>query len=105
MKYTLLYIFAAIGMLTMASCSHDDDDAAPVSEAKQDAQNVKSYTPVSWIANAYTPEDLKEVEDAVGAIRGAGYTYRDNESYCVGTDMEVFNMRNLRDMERKYRTS
>ena len=105
MKYTLLYIFAAIGMLTMESCSHDDDDAAPVSEAKQDAQNVKSYTPVSWIANAYTPEDLKEVEDAVGAIRGAGYTYRDNESYCVGTDMEVFNMRNLRDMERKYRTS
>jgi len=66
---------------------------------------VKHYAPVSWIANVYTPEDLKEVEDVIGAIRGAGYTYRDNESYCVGTDMEVFNMRNLREMERKYHTS
>ena len=105
MKYSLLYIYAAVGMLTMASCSHDDGDEAPVSEEMQDVQKVKHYAPVSWIANAYTPEDLKAVEDAIGAIRGAGYTYRDNESYCVGTDMEVFNMRNLRDMERKYRTS
>ena len=100
MKYTLLYIFAAVGMLTMASCSHDDDaDAAP------EAQNAKEYTPVSWLANVQTPEDLQTVEDAVSAIRGAGYTYRDNESYCVGTDMEVFNMRHLREMERKYNTS
>ena len=87
-------------MLTMASCSHDDDaDAAP------EAQNAKEYTPVSWLANVQTPEDLQTVEDAVSAIRGAGYTYRDNESYCVGTDMEVFNMRSLRDMEKKYNTS
>jgi hypothetical protein len=87
-------------MLTMASCSHDDDaDAAP------EVQNAKEYTPVSWLANVQTPEDLQTVEDAVSAIRGAGYTYRDNESYCVGTDMEVFNMRHLREMERKYNTS
>ena len=100
MKYTLLYIYAAVGMLTMASCSHDDDaDAAP------EVQNAKKYTPVSWLANVQTPEDLQTVEDAVSAIRGAGYTYRDNESYCVGTDMEVFNMRHLREMERKYNTS
>jgi hypothetical protein len=100
MKYTLLYIYAAVGMLTMASCSHDDDaDAAP------EVQNAKEYTPVSWLANVQTPEDLQTVEDAVSAIRGAGYTYRDNESYCVGTDMEVFNMRHLREMERKYSTS
>jgi hypothetical protein len=105
MKYTLLYIWAAVGMLTMASCSQDDGDVAPVPEEEQVGQMVKHYAPVSWIANVYTPEDLKEVEDAIGAIRGAGYTYRDNESYCVGTDMEVFNMRNLREMERKYHTS
>ena len=67
MKYTLLYIYAAVGMLTMASCSHDDDaDAAP------EAQNAKKYTPVSWLANVQTPEDLQTVEDAVSAIRGAG---------------------------------
>jgi hypothetical protein len=60
---------------------------------------------VSWRANAYTPEELQKVEDAISAIRGAGYTYRDNESYCVGTDMEVFNMRSLKDMERKYNTT
>ena len=92
-------------MLTMASCSQDDGDVAPVPEEEQVGQMVKHYAPVSWIANVYTLEDLKEVEDAIGAIRGAGYTYRDNESYCVGTDMEVFNMRNLREMERKYHTS
>ena len=105
MKYTLLYICVAVGMLTMASCSQDDGDVAPVPEEEQVGQMAKHYAPVSWIANVYTPEDLKEVEDAIGAIRGAGYTYRDNESYCVGTDMEVFNMRNLREMERKYHTS
>jgi hypothetical protein len=60
---------------------------------------------VSWLAKARTPQELQAVEDAVSAIRGAGYTYRDNESYCVGTDMEVFNMRHLREMERKYSTS
>jgi hypothetical protein len=89
-----------MGMLTLASCSHDDDaDAAP------EVQNAKEYTPVSWLAKARTPQELQAVEDAVSAIRGAGYTYRDNESYCVGTDMEVFNMRHLREMERKYSTS
>ena len=92
-------------MLTMASCSNDDDtvSAPEVPEAVDDSQDAN--IPVSWLARAYTPEDLLEVEDAIGAIRGAGYTYRDNESYCVGTDMEVFNMRRLRDMERKYNTS
>lgn len=99
MKYTLLYISMALGMMTIASCSSDDDRAV-VPETPQTVDGA-----VSWIANAFTPEALKEVEDAVNAIRGAGYTYRDNESYCVGTDMEVFNMRTLRDMEKKYNTS
>ena len=83
----------ALGMMTIASCSSDDDRAV-VPETPQTVDGA-----VSWIANAFTPEALKEVEDAVNAIRGAGYTYRDNESYCVGTDMEVFNMRTLRDMD------
>jgi hypothetical protein len=61
--------------------------------------------PVSWLVSAKTPQELQEVEDAISAIRGAGYTYKDNESYCVGTNMEVFNMRSLRDMEKKYNTS
>lgn len=104
MKYTLLYIYAAAGMLAMASCSSDSDDMGVVPEAPQLVSEVES-APVSWLANAYTPEDLKKVEDAIGAIRGAGYTYRDNELYCVGTDMEVFNMRQLHDMEKKYNTS
>ena len=104
MKYTLLYIYVAVGMLTFASCSSDDDTSAVVPETPQPDSEVKS-APVSWLANAYTSEELKKVEDAIGAIRGAGYTYRDNASYCVGTDMEVFNMRHLRDMERKYNTS
>ena len=104
MKYTLLYIYAAAGMLAMASCSSDNDDLGVVPEAPQPVSEVES-APVSWLANAYTPEDLKKVEDAIGAIRGAGYTYRDNELYCVGTDMEVFNMRKLHDMEKKYNTS
>ena len=104
MKYTLLYIYAATGMLAMASCSSDNDDLGVVPEAPQPVSEVES-APVSWLANAYTPEDLKKVEDAIGAIRGAGYTYRDNELYCVGTDMEVFNMRQLHDMEKKYNTS
>lgn len=104
MKYTLLFIYAAAGMLAMASCSSDNDDLGVVPEAPQPVSEVES-APVSWLANAYTPEDLKKVEDAIGAIRGAGYTYRDNELYCVGTDMEVFNMRQLHDMEKKYNTS
>ena len=104
MKYTLLYIYAATGMLAMASCSSDNDDLGVVPEAPQPVSEVES-APVSWLANAYTPEELKKVEDAIGAIRGAGYTYRDNELYCVGTDMEVFNMRQLHDMEKKYNTS
>jgi len=107
MKYTLLYIYIAAGMLTMASCGSDDDDIRVATEDTQQTGDVsESQTgPVSWRANAYTPEDLQKVEDAVSAIRGAGYTYRDNESYCVGTDMEVFNMRNLRAMERRNNTS
>ncbi len=104
MKYTLLYIYAAAGMLAWTSCSSDNDDMGVVPEAPQAVSEVES-APVSWLANAYTPEDLKKVEDAIGAIRGAGYTYRDNELYCVGTDMEVFNMRKLHDMEKKYNTS
>ena len=104
MKYTLLYILVAAGMLTMASCSNDDDTAASNGpEVVDDSQNAKR--PVSWRAQALTPEELQKVEDAISAIRGAGYTYRDNESYCVGTDMEVFNMRKLRDMEKKYNTT
>ena len=91
-------------MLAMASCSKDDD--TPVAEeAPQTEKTSESNEPESWLARAYTPEELRKVEDAIGAIRGAGYTYRDNESYCVGTDMEVFNMRSLRDMERKYNTT
>ena len=88
-------------MMTIASCSSDDDE--PVAPATDDF--ASSNQPVSWRDKAKTPAELQEVEDAIGAIRGAGYTYRDNESYCVGTDMEVFNMRNLRDMERKYNTT
>ena len=104
MKYTLLYIYAAAGMLAWTSCSSDNDDLGVVPEAPQPVSEVES-APVSWLANTYTPEDLKKVEDAIGAIRGAGYTYRDNELYCVGTDMEVFNIRKLHDMEKKYNTS
>lgn len=92
-------------MLTMASCSSGDDGLS-VPETPQTANNTEnSTTPVSWLTRATTSEELKQVEDAISAIRGAGYTYRDNESYCVGTDMEVFNMRKLRDIERKYNTS
>lgn len=92
-------------MLTMASCSSGDDGLS-VPETPQTANNTEnSTTPVSWLTRATTSEELKQVEDAISAIRGAGYTYRDNESYCVGTDMEVFNMRTLRDIERKYNTS
>ncbi len=90
--------------MQQTSCSSDNDDMGVVPEAPQPVSEVES-APVSWLANAYTPEDLKKVEDAIGAIRGAGYTYRDNELYCVGTDMEVFNMRQLHDMEKKYNTS
>ena len=113
MKYNLLYICVAVGMLTFVSCSSGgDDDEAPVvpevmqpvagpgNEARGDKGNAES-----WIANAATPEELQEVEDAIGAIRGAGYTYRDNAQYCMGTDMEVFNIRRLRSMEKKYNTS
>jgi hypothetical protein len=94
-----------MGMLTLASCSSDDDTfvGADSSEVVDDSLSV--LRPVSWLAKARTPQELQAVEDAVSAIRGAGYTYRDNESYCVGTDMEVFNMRHLREMERKYSTS
>jgi hypothetical protein len=92
-------------MLAMASCSRDNETPV-VQETPQTAVDSEATnSPVSWLARAYTSEELQKVEDAIGAIRGAGYTYRDNESYCVGTDMEVFNMRSLRDMERKYNTS
>jgi len=104
MKYILLYMFVAAGLLTMASCNKDDDISV-ADETPQVENASDSNEPVSWLARAYTSEELRKVEDAVGAIRGAGYTYRDNESYCVGTDMEVFNMRSLRDMERKYNTT
>ncbi len=106
MKYTLLYLCIATGMLSVTSCSSDDDYQSAVPETTQTVDDAEATNrPVSWRANAYTPEDLQKVEDAISAIRGAGYTYRDNESYCVGTDMEVFNMRSLKDMERKYNTT
>ena len=104
MKYTLLYLSIAVGTLAIASCSSDDD----MSVGSETSQTVNAPTndgPVSWLVQAKTPQELQEVEEAISAIRGAGYTYRDNESYCVGTDMEVFNMRTLRDMEKKYNTS
>lgn len=92
-------------MMTIASCSSDDDTPVgpETSQAADDSEGGNQ--PVSWLARARTSAELQKVEEAIGAIRGAGYTYRDNESYCVGTDMEVFNMRNLRDMERKYNTT
>ena len=107
MKYTLFYLYMAVGTLAMASCSGDDDNAPVAAETPRDVSGSEDAggQPKSWRAAAYTPEELQEVEDAVSAIRGAGYTYRDNESYCMGTDMEVFNMRKLRDMEKKYNTS
>lgn len=92
-------------MLTLASCSSDDDTVAVPETPRTDNNAENNNTPVSWRANAHSPEELRKIEDAIGAIRGAGYTYRDNESYCVGTDMEVFNLRNLRDMEKKYSTT
>ena len=77
-----------------------------VAETTHDA-NVPSDNekPLSWLTRANTPDELRKVEESISAIRGAGYTYRDNESYCVGTDMEVFNLRNLRSMEKKYNTT
>ena len=72
-------------MLTVASCSSDDDVAFVPEETPEVA--FADYEPVSWLAKAYTPEDIKAVEDDISAIRGAGYTYIDNESYCVGTHM------------------
>lgn len=105
MKYTLLYIYIAVGMLMLASCSSDDDTAVVPETPQTESTSENQTGPVSWRAKAFTPEQLQKVEDAVSAIRGAGYTYRDNESYCVGTDMEVFNMRHLRDMEKRYHTS
>lgn len=92
-------------MMTIASCSSNDDTPVgpETSQAADDSEGGNE--PVSWLARARTSAELQKVEEAIGAIRGAGYTYRDNESYCVGTDMEVFNMRHLRDMERKYNTT
>ena len=100
-------------MLTFVSCSSgsDDDEAPVVPENNQAVIGTGSQSPSekkeaeSWSANAATPEELQEVEDAIGAIRGAGYTYRDNAQYCMGTDMEVFNIRRLHSMEKKYNTS
>jgi hypothetical protein len=90
--------------LTLASCATDDD--IPLAETGLDVGNSeKVVPPVSWRAAARTSQELLQVEEAVSAVRGAGYTYRDNESYCVGTNMEVFNMRKLHDMETKYNTS
>ena len=104
MKYTLLYLSIAVGTLAMVSCSNDD--AMSVDPEQNQTINAPANDgPVSWLVSAKTPQELQEVEDAISAIRGAGYTYKDNESYCVGTDMEVFNMRKLRDMEKKYNTS
>jgi len=107
MKYTLLYIYMAAALLATASCSRDAGDDVP--EAPEVPQSVNilgmSDGPRSWRAFARTAEDLQEIEEAIGAIRGAGYTYRDNESYSVGTDMEVFNMRSLPALEKKYHTT
>jgi hypothetical protein len=88
-------------MLAMTSCSRDDDGP----DMSQNVETSSREGAVSWLAKAKTPQELQAVEDAVSAVRGAGYTYRDNQSYCIGTDMEVFNMRNLRNMEKKYNTS
>ena len=105
MKYTLLYIYIAAGMLAMTSCSNDDDmpvagETPQAAKAPEDA-----LKPISWLSRAYSPEDIKAVEDDISAIRGAGYTYRENDNYSIGTDMEVFNTRNLRALGNKYRAT
>ena len=84
MKYTLLYIYVVVGMLTFVSCSSgDSDDDTPVvpetpqptvtSDGKQSGDTEETNEPVSWVANAKTSEELLAVEDAVSAVRGAGY--------------------------------
>lgn len=92
-------------MLTMASCSSDGDTPTVPEEPQAEAKDNGKSMPVSWIINVKTSDELRKVQDAISAIRGAGYTYRENESYCVGTDMEVFNLRQLHDMEQKYHTT
>ena len=105
MKYILLYICITAVLLTTASCSSDDDRPVVPETSQATGDNQGDIQPVSWRATAKTPEELQEMEAVISAVRGAGYTYRDNASYCVGTDMEVFNMRRLREMENKYSTS
>ena len=101
MKYILLYICITAVLLTTASCSSDDDIPVVPETSQATGDNQGDIQPVSWRATAKTPEELQEMEAVISAVRGAGYTYRDNASYCVGTDMEVFNMRRLREMENK----
>ena len=75
MKYTLLYIYIAAGLMTLASCSSDDDTPTPIEQPQPAGTTEDPYQPVSWRARAYTPGELQAVEDAISAIRGAGYTY------------------------------
>ena len=59
--HTLHFVLLApaVGMMTIASCSSDDDE--PVAPATDDF--ASSNQPVSWRDKAKTPAELQEVED------------------------------------------
>lgn len=83
----MLWLTLAVMAPWLASC---EDESPELTETADSIANRPQQAP--QLASRYEEEAAKA---GVSAVRGAGYSYRPNTNYCMGTDMEVFNMPRL----------
>ncbi len=66
-------------------------DSTSVDVSKKDSTRIV----VSQLSNA----NLQEVKSILSSNKGAGYGYSYSGDYCLGTTLEIFNMRNLDSLQ------
>lgn len=62
-------------------------------------QTVLRAGPAKALVQQSATDDLEGVRESLTAVRGAGYTYRTNTNYCMGTGIEVFNLARIRQLQ------
>ncbi len=68
-------------------------------EIGKDGASSQEEADGTVVINQFQTQDLLNVQTMTSAIRGAGFSYRPNTNYCMGTEMQVFNIEELRKMQ------